>query len=149
MIVARAPLRISFGGGGTDLPAYYERFGGMVVSAAIHPACHVRLNAHQGESVIVQSHDYRCTITVPARQPVVPREPLSLPRAVLLWFAERGLFPAGIRIAMRSDVPPGSGLGSSSARNGAIVSFRAFDRSSGRFSATSAIVVRSTRAPTG
>ena len=37
MIAVRSPLRISFGGGGTDLPAYYERFGGMVVSAAITP----------------------------------------------------------------------------------------------------------------
>ena len=43
MIAVRSPLRISFGGGGTDLPAYCERFGGMVVSAAIIPACHVSL----------------------------------------------------------------------------------------------------------
>ena len=48
MIVARSPLRISFGGGGTDLPAYYERFGGMVVSAAITPACHVVVGAVRG-----------------------------------------------------------------------------------------------------
>ena len=39
MILARAPLRLSFGGGGTDLPAYYEPFGGYVVSSALTAAC--------------------------------------------------------------------------------------------------------------
>ncbi len=35
MIITRTPLRISIGGGGTDLPSYYEKFGGFVISAAI------------------------------------------------------------------------------------------------------------------
>ena len=122
MIIARSPLRISFGGGGTDLPAYYERFGGMVVSAAITPACHVSIAPYAGEGIVVQSRDYGLTITVPSQRRVVIREPLSLPRAVLSWFAERALFPTGIRISTRADVPPGSGLGSSSAMTVALVS---------------------------
>ena len=122
MIAARSPLRISFGGGGTDLPAYYERFGGMVVSAAITPACHVSLTPYAGAGVMLQSRDFGLTVTVPSRRPVVIREPLSLPRAVLTWFDERGLFPDGVRIVTRADVPPGSGLGSSSAMTIALVS---------------------------
>ncbi len=122
MIAARSPLRISFGGGGTDLPAYYERFGGMVVSAAIGPACHVSLTPYAGAGVLLQSRDFGVTVTVPSRRQVALQEPLSLPRAVLSWFAERGLFPDGIRIATRADVPPGSGLGSSSAMTVALVS---------------------------
>ena len=35
MIITRSPLRISLGGGGTDLPSYYERFGGFLITAAI------------------------------------------------------------------------------------------------------------------
>ena len=35
MILTRSPLRISLGGGGTDLPSFYEKYGGYVVSAAI------------------------------------------------------------------------------------------------------------------
>jgi len=35
MIIARSPLRITLGGGGTDLPSYYEKFGGFLVAAAI------------------------------------------------------------------------------------------------------------------
>ena len=36
MLIVRSPVRISFGGGGTDLPAYYEQFGGAVLSVAIN-----------------------------------------------------------------------------------------------------------------
>jgi D-glycero-alpha-D-manno-heptose-7-phosphate kinase len=122
VISVRSPLRISFGGGGTDLPAYYERFGGMVVSAAISPACHVSLVSHAGAGVVLQSRDFGVSVAVPSQRQVVIREPLSLPRAVLSWFAERGLCPDGVRIATRADVPPGSGLGSSSAMTVALVS---------------------------
>jgi D-glycero-alpha-D-manno-heptose-7-phosphate kinase len=122
MISVRSPLRISFGGGGTDLPAYYERFGGMVVSAAISPACHVSLASHAGAGVMLQSRDFAVSITVPSLRQVAIREPLSLPRAVLSWFAARGLCLDGVRIATRADVPPGSGLGSSSAMTVALVS---------------------------
>jgi D-glycero-alpha-D-manno-heptose-7-phosphate kinase len=122
MISVRSPLRISFGGGGTDLPAYYERFGGMVVSAAISPACHVSLASHAGAGVMLQSRDFAVSITVPSLRQVAIREPLSLPRAVLSWFAAQGLCLDGVRIATRADVPPGSGLGSSSAMTVALVS---------------------------
>src|SRR5690349_1009349 len=36
VLIGRSPVRISFAGGGTDLPAYYERFGGAVLSTAIN-----------------------------------------------------------------------------------------------------------------
>jgi D-glycero-alpha-D-manno-heptose-7-phosphate kinase len=121
MIAARAPLRISFGGGGTDLPAYYERFGGMVVSSAITAACHVQIKRHSGRGVAIVSHDYQQSIIVLCDKTITLAEPLSLPRAVLSWFAARGLRPSGITISMRADVPPGSGLGSSSAMTAALV----------------------------
>ena len=121
MIVARAPLRISFAGGGTDLPAYSERFGGLVLSAAITPACHVRLAPWPGDGVLLDSADYGVTLAVARRQPITIAEPLSLPRAVLAWFSARDLLPAGIRLELQADVAPGSGLGSSSAMTVAMV----------------------------
>jgi D-glycero-alpha-D-manno-heptose-7-phosphate kinase len=36
MLIVRSPVRISFGGGGTDLPSYYESFGGAVLSTSIN-----------------------------------------------------------------------------------------------------------------
>ena len=44
MIFTRTPLRISIGGGGTDLPSYYEQFGGFVVSAAIDKYIYIAIN---------------------------------------------------------------------------------------------------------
>jgi len=35
MIITRSPLRITLGGGGTDLPSYYRKFGGFLISGAI------------------------------------------------------------------------------------------------------------------
>jgi D-glycero-alpha-D-manno-heptose-7-phosphate kinase len=44
MIITRTPLRITLGGGGTDLPSYYERFGGVVISAAINKYIFISVN---------------------------------------------------------------------------------------------------------
>ena len=45
MIITRTPLRITLGGGGTDLPSYYQRFGGVVISAAIDKHIYISSNA--------------------------------------------------------------------------------------------------------
>lgn len=129
MIVARAPLRISFGGGGTDLPAYYERYGGLVLSTAIQAFCHVRVQAHSRPELVIHSRDYRCSVAIPSAQPVPIDEPLSLPRATVAWFAAHGRYLRGVQAWLQADVPPGSGLGSSSAMTVALVA--AFARATG------------------
>jgi D-glycero-alpha-D-manno-heptose-7-phosphate kinase len=115
MIVAHAPVRISFGGGGTDLPAYYEPFGGLVVSAAISPRCIATIVPRTGAGVLLTSADYGLSVAISPHDLRNIAEPLSLPRAVLSWYATRGLVADGIQIKTRAEVPPGSGLGSSSA----------------------------------
>ncbi|MBA3413747.1 MAG: GHMP kinase [Chloroflexia bacterium] len=114
-IVARAPVRLSFGGGGTDLPAYYDRHGGFVVSAAISRYAMATASPAADGAIGVNSADYRVWLRWPSGVIPDPGEPLSLPRAVLAWFAERDLLPAGVDLFLASEVPPGSGLGSSSA----------------------------------
>ena len=59
MIVVRAPVRISFGGGGTDLAAYYAAHGGFVVSAAIARYCYVVAREPGDGSIRINSSDYR------------------------------------------------------------------------------------------
>jgi D-glycero-alpha-D-manno-heptose-7-phosphate kinase len=44
MIIARSPLRITLGGGGTDLPSYYEKFGGFLIAAAIDKYVYITLH---------------------------------------------------------------------------------------------------------
>jgi D-glycero-alpha-D-manno-heptose-7-phosphate kinase len=121
-IVARAPLRISFGGGGTDLAAYYERQGGLVVSAAIRRYCTVAVGDSVDGGTRIISADYGLAEAYgPGELPVVA-EPLILPKAVLEWFVLRGyLPPGGVTLSLSSEVPPGTGLGSSSAMAVALI----------------------------
>lgn len=115
MIIVRAPTRISFGGGGTDLAAYYERHGGLVVSAAISRYTYAHISESTAGSGAVTSADYGQWFhwapgELPAAEP-----PLALPKAALRQFELRETLRDATSIALASDVPPGSGLGSSSA----------------------------------
>ena len=123
MIVARAPLRVSFGGGGTDLPAYYLRHRGMVVSAAITRYCYVMVDRPDDGGVSVNSGDYRAWSTVARPEPpdTAPDGPLALPMAALGLFDGDVVRREGARMFLSSEAPPGSGLGSSSAMAVALV----------------------------
>ena len=126
MLMVRAPLRVSFGGGGTDLAAYYARFGGFVLSAAITRYCRIMASEPVEWGIRIRSADYRtCAIFRSVGTPPV-EEPLALPKAAIERFAggphpdprphtREGALERGVDLALASDVPPGSGLGSSSA----------------------------------
>src|SRR5205814_10185406 len=59
MLIVRSPVRISFGGGGTDLPAYYQQYGGVVVSAAINKYFYTILGTRTDQSIQIISSDLR------------------------------------------------------------------------------------------
>src|SRR5690606_19088995 len=121
MVIVRAPVRISFGGGGTDLAAYYDRFGGFVVSAAITRYCYVVAREPAAGGIRINSADYRIWQSFERGEipPVV--EPLALPKAAIEWFAGHGLRERGVDLFLASEVSPGTGLGSSSAMTVALV----------------------------
>ena len=54
MIIARSPLRISLGGGGTDLPSYYEHHTGFLIAAAIDKYVYLTLHDTFGQDLIVK-----------------------------------------------------------------------------------------------
>ncbi len=54
MILTRAPLRISLGGGGTDLPSYYSRFGSTFVSASIDQYVYLAVHHNYGDHFIIK-----------------------------------------------------------------------------------------------
>ena len=87
MVIARAPVRISFAGGGTDLEAYYAQHGGLVVSAAITRYSYAIARPSIDGGTQITSSDYGVWQTYPAG--VVPEvaEPLALPKAAIEWFA--------------------------------------------------------------
>ncbi len=110
MLLARAPVRISFAGGGTDLPAYYERFGGLVVSAAINKYFYVFLSPTGTAGVQISSSDLSAFSRWPADGEPSWDGLFRLPHAVLHEFGQQG----GFSIFLASEIPPGTGLGSSS-----------------------------------
>lgn len=112
MIIVRSPLRISFAGGGTDLPAFYEKYGpGVVVSTSITKYLYVTLNKKFDDKVSVR---YR----VHEVEDCVEDIKHSLIREVLLAYD----IHSGIEMVVMSDVPArGSGLGASSALACALV----------------------------
>ena len=55
MILARAPMRIVLGGGGTDLPSYYSRYGGFVLSAAIDKYLYIYVNRPAADGLCVSA----------------------------------------------------------------------------------------------
>jgi D-glycero-alpha-D-manno-heptose-7-phosphate kinase len=110
MLIARAPVRISFGGGGTDLPAYYLEHGGTVVSTSIDKYFYVIASLNGVDSVQITSSDYSTYFRQRRGEPLLWDGDLSLPRAFLHEFGIDG----GIALFLASEVPPGTGLGSSS-----------------------------------
>ena len=117
MLIARAPFRVSFAGGGTDLPAYYRQYGGMVVSAAIDKYFYVFISPNGNGSLQVSSANYRHLLHHSVQLPIPMEGELRHARAILNQFA----IVSGYSIFLASEVPPGTGLGSSSAAAVALV----------------------------
>lgn len=123
MLIARAPVRISFGGGGTDLPAYYERYGGMVVSTTINYYFYTVLTpSRPGLGLQIISADYRAFGQRPTCEDLIWNGDLSLPKAITYYFNLRD----GLTVFLASQVPPGTGLGSSGSVAVSIIKALAF-----------------------
>ncbi len=117
MLIARAPVRVSFFGGGTDLPAYYLQHGGAVLSTTIDKHVYVILNVAAQRDLQITSSDYATFYRHNSGEPLLWDGDLSLPRAVLHHFG----ITHGLSIFLASEVPPGTGLGSSSSVTVALV----------------------------
>jgi len=110
MLIVRSPVRISFGGGGTDLPAYYEQFGGAVLSAAINKYFYTVLSTRSDGRIQIISSDLRVFESWHDITNIDLRgSSLEIPLAVLKEM--RCNVSADLFLA--SEIPPGTGLGSS------------------------------------
>lgn len=103
MIIARSPLRISLGGGGTDLPSYYKQHEGFLVSAAIDKYIYVAINKPFNKGGIFRYSSMENSQDVDSIKHPIIREALKL-------FDEKNL---QIEISSMADIPAGTGLGSS------------------------------------
>ena len=104
MIVSRTPFRITLGGGGTDLPSYYENHGGFVFSFCLSKYMYVCLNRPSADELI------RLKYSISESVESVEELKHDIAKACL----QRVGIDSKIEIASLSDIPAGSGLGSSS-----------------------------------
>ncbi len=107
---ARAPLRISFCGGGTDVSPYPEEHGGMVLSATINQYAYASLRPRRDSRLTLASLDYDVVARYDHPRRMRLDGNLDLIKAVVRAFRVR----RGADLWVHSDAPPGSGLGSSS-----------------------------------
>jgi len=112
IIRSRAPLRISFAGGGTDISPYMEERGGVVLSATIDKYAYASLRLTPGRDVTVRSLDYEIVAQYHVGCDMPYDGELDLVKAVLKNLNNGNR--QGLEFFLHTDAPPGSGLGSSS-----------------------------------
>jgi len=103
LIIVRTPMHCSFCGGGSDLPAFYKKHGGAVISAGINRYVYISINPYfyRNKSVCKHSEFEQVNNPLEIRHPVI--------RVLLEQFSLNG-----IEITSTSDIPEGSGLGTAS-----------------------------------
>ena len=104
MIITRTPVRISLGGGGTDLPSYYREHGGFVISAAINKYIYINVNRNFFPGYLLKYSETEYAPSVDQIKHRIIREALRVFPV-----------PSPLEIASMADVPGGTGLGSSGA----------------------------------
>src|SRR5579864_6374211 len=110
VLIVRSPVRISFGGGGTDLPTYYEQYGGAVLSVAINKYFYTILGKRTDGRIQVISSDLRiCETWKDISQMDIGGSALEIPLAVLKELN----CDVAVDLFLASEIPPGTGLGSS------------------------------------
>jgi D-glycero-alpha-D-manno-heptose-7-phosphate kinase len=103
MIITRSPLRISLGGGGTDLPSYYREHGGFLIAAAIDKYVYINVHRRFVDGFLLKySHLEEAATIEEIKHPII-RESLRL----------AGVQERNLEITSMADIPAGTGLGSS------------------------------------
>jgi D-glycero-alpha-D-manno-heptose-7-phosphate kinase len=111
LIIARSPLRISLGGGGTDLPSYYEQHGGFLISAAINKYVYATVMRPFTPGIYLKYSKIENVKTISEASHPIIREVLNL----------LDLRTPQIEITTLADIPSGTGLGSSGSFTTALI----------------------------
>jgi D-glycero-alpha-D-manno-heptose-7-phosphate kinase len=118
MIIVRSPLRISLGGGGTDLPSYYSKKSGFVISAAINKYVYVTITRPFRPGVYLKYSSIEKISHIDKIKHPIIRETLR----------EEKLFNKSLEITTLADIPSGTGLGSSGSFTTALIKAIYFDQ---------------------
>jgi D-glycero-alpha-D-manno-heptose-7-phosphate kinase len=107
---AKAPLRVSFAGGGTDVPPFPEQEGGLVLSATINRYAYGALAPRDDSQICLESVDFGLSLNYGVDDEILFDGRLDVAKAAI-----RRLGRGGYDVFLHTSAPPGSGLGSSSA----------------------------------
>lgn len=117
MIRARAPGRMSFSGGGTDMTDYFHNATGYVLNVTINKYCYASVRVRDDAKIILRSHDYRHCVEAPSLLEMKFGDSLDLIRACV-----KIMEPSfGFELETYSEMEPGTGLGGSSAMCAAVI----------------------------
>ena len=103
MILSRAPMRITLGGGGTDLPSYYSKYGGFLIAGAIDKYCNITAHKRFYESIRLSYSETE-----------IVKDITDIKHRIFRTALEMVGIKHGIELHSAADVPSGCGLGSSS-----------------------------------
>lgn len=112
---ARAPLRISFAGGGSDLSPYVNEHGGLVLCTTINRFARATLRISAKQVIRVRSLDYGTSLDLDLHQPPPFDGNLDLVKGCLRRLNPSHTLNHGLELFLDTEAPPGSGLGASSA----------------------------------
>ncbi len=117
IVKGRVPLRISFAGGGTDIPYFFEKHGGSVINSTIKKYCSATLVKRADRKIIIDS-EFGGVVIANSINELVYDKKLDLIKAAI-----KVMNPDfGLELYISSDVPPGRGLGSSASLSVLIIS---------------------------
>ena len=117
LLRAKAPLRISFAGGGTDMTHVIESLRGEIISATIDRYCYADLVLRNDSKIVLHSADFDQTVTIPSFDAIKYDGNLDLLKAAIRVTEPK----FGLDLHTSSDVLPGSGLGGSASLSVAII----------------------------
>src|SRR5947207_15649727 len=103
MIITRSPLRISLGGGGTDLPSYYREHSGFLIAAAIDKYVYITIHQTFVQDLIIKYSKMERVTTLDEIQHPIIREAMRLTEMDAPY----------LEITSMADIPAGTGLRSS------------------------------------
>lgn len=110
MYIGIAPLRVSFAGGGTDQPEFYEKFGGNVICTTINRFTYVIVHKRFDKSFQTFSPDFQKHYKPTEFKKIEIEDGVEIAASIVKFLK----FKEGVDIVLQSDVPAGSGLGASS-----------------------------------
>lgn len=110
MIIGLTPVRLSFAGGGTDMPEFYENHDGGVIATTINHFTYTIIHTRFDKSFQAFSPDFKKYYSASKYDQIQIQDGTEIASSVIKYFK----FKKGVNVILSSDVPAGSGLGASS-----------------------------------